>query len=280
MSQAIRVSVFAALLGWTVAATAARAEEAPDGAAVSQDEEPSWPVLAMLIGGGARFRNIHLELGDGAGGTESRSFETGAYFDFGWHLLVRPMVRRSPRASVQAIAFQIDGGSGIGLAVEPSATGIELETNTWRLLGQFGYLYPIRRLQVGGLAGVGGDVLNIDLNSVLPSSRIIYARLGPALIYDIIPSFLGFRADFGLRFPFYLGALESAFGNDSSGIGLDGAVTFDGRMKAGFSYAVRFIWEYYRLRFAGSNMNVPAMGGGGEGRDHSLTIQLLVGWSL
>lgn len=260
--------------------TAARADVEPETASEPHDEEPNLPVLDMLIGAGARFRTIHLDLSDGAGGTENRSFETGAYFDFGWHLLIRPMSQRSPRASVRAIVFQIDGGSGIGLTVEPASTGIELETNTWRLLGQFGYLYPIKRLQVGGLVGVGGDILNIDLNSVLPSSRIIYARLGPAAAYDIIPSFLGVRVDFGVRFPFYFGELESAFGSDSSGIGLDAAVTLSGRVEAGFSYALRFVWEYYRLRFAGSNMNVPAMGGGGDGDDHALTIQLLVGWSL
>ena len=177
-------------------------------AASVQDEEPILPVLVMQIGAGARFRNIHLELGDGAGGTETRSFETGAYFDFGWHLLVRPMGRRSSRPPVQAIVAQIDGGSGIGLKAD-RGTGISLQTNSWRLLGQFGYLYPIDRLQVGGLVGVGGDVLSIDLNSVLPSSRIVYVRLGPAVAYDIVPSFFGFRADFGLRFRFSLAASKT-----------------------------------------------------------------------
>jgi hypothetical protein len=245
-----------------------------------QDEALKLPVLVMMIGGGARFRSIRLDVGDGAGGTERRSLEMGAYFDFGWHLLIRPMGRRSPRPVIQAIVLQVDGGSGVGSKVEPAGTGISLQTNAWRLVGQFGYLYPIDRLQVGGLVGVGGDVLTIDLNSVLPSSRIVYVRLGPALAYDIVPSFFGFRADFGLRIPFFLGALEDAFGDDSSGIGLDAVVTLDGRVKAGFSYAFRFIWEYYRLRFAGSAMNVPAMGDGGNGNDYALTLQVLLGWSL
>jgi len=254
--------------------------QAQEAAAALQEEPYKLPVMVMLIGGGPRFRDIRLDVGDGAGGTERRSFETGVYFDFGWYLLIRPMARRSPRPAIQAMVAQIDGGSGIGLNVEPAGTGISLQTNAWRLLGQFGYLYPIDLLQVGGLVGVGGDVLAIDLNSVLPSSRIVYVRLGPAVAYDIVPSFFGFRADFGLRIPFYLGALEDAFGNDSSGIGLDAAITFDGRLKAGFSYAVRFIWEYYRLRFAGSNMSVPAMADGGHGNDHAITLQFLFGWSL
>jgi hypothetical protein len=276
MNPSLRLCVFTGLFGGLVAPGLALANE--EAAASVQEEGPLLPVLVVQIGAGARFRNIHLELGDGAGGTETRSFETGAYFDFAWHLLVRPMGRRPSRPSVQAIILQVDGGSGIGLKAEVS--GIELQTNTWRMLGQFGYLYPMDRLQLGGLVGVGGDVFHIDLNSVLPSSRIIYARFGPALSYQILPRFLGFRADFGLRFPFNLGQLEDAFGNKSSGIGLDAAVTFQGWLSVGFSYAVRFVWEYYRLRFSGSNVNVPAMGDGGDGNDHALTIQFLFGWSL
>lgn len=276
MSPTLRLFAFTALFGGLFVPDHALADE--DAAASVHEEEPILPVLVIQIGAGARFRNIHLELGDGLGGTETRSFETGAYFDFAWHLLVRPLGRRPSRPAVQAIILQIDGGSGIGLKAQVS--GIELKTNTWRMLGQFGYLYPIDRLQLGGLVGVGGDVFQIDLNSVLPSSQIIYARFGPALAYQIVPRLLGFRFDFGLRFPFYLGGLEDAFGNKSTGIGLDAAVTFQGRLKVGFSYAVRFVWEYYRLRFSGSNMNVPAMGDGGDGHDHALTIQVLFGWSL
>jgi hypothetical protein len=278
MLRTLRVCVFAGL--FLAAAPPEAGAEGEQGAAAVQDEAPKLPVLVMLIGGAARFRNIHLEVGDNAGGTESRTFDTEAYFDFGWHLLIRPAAQRSPRASIQAIVVQVDGGAGIGLKVKPAGTGILLQTNTWRLLGQFGYLYPIDRLQVGGLVGVGGDVLSIDLNSVLSSSKILYVRLGPALAYDIVPSFFGFRADFGLRVPFFIGGLEDAYVNDGSGVGLDATTTFGGRLEAGFTYAFRFIWEYYRLRFAGSTMDLPASGNGAKGNDHAITLQVLFGWSL
>jgi len=238
------------------------------------------PILVMLVGGGARFRNIGFEVGDGDGGTEERTFDTGAYFTVDWHLLVRPVARRPAKPRVQAIVFQIDGHSGTGLKVEPVGTGISLHTNTWELLGQFGYLYPIRHVQVGGLAGVGGDVLRIDLNSVLPSSTIVYVRVGPAVAYDIVPSVLIVRADVGLRIPFALNQLEEAFGSDGSGIGVDAAATFGGKLNAGFTYALRFEWEYYHLRFSGPSMNVPAMGAGAAGQDSALSFQLLLGWSL
>lgn len=288
MPRALRLFVFAALFLVLEPPEAALAQDqvppspsAPGAAAASLQEAPyRLPVLVMMIGGGARFRKIHLDVGDGAGGIEDRGFETGAYFDFGWHLLVRPASQRSPRASIRAIVAQIDGGSGIGLNVEPADSGISLQTNSWRLLGQFGYLYPIDRLQVGGLVGVGSDVLSIDLNSVLPSSKIVYVRLGPALIYDIVPSYFGIRADFGVRIPFFLGGLEGSFGQDGSGVGLDAVLTLDGRLKAGFSYAFRLVWEYYRLRFSGLTANVPAMGDGARGGDHSVNFQFLVGWSL
>jgi hypothetical protein len=280
MVGTLRVCVFAGLFLAAGVSTAQAEEDGQPTAATVQDEGAGLPVLVMLIGGGARFRNIHFDVGNGAGGTDQRTFDTGPYFDFGWHLLVRPAVRRSPRKSIQAIGVQIDGGSGIGLEVEPAGTGISLETNTWRLLGQFAYLYPFDRLQVGGLVGVGGDVLSIDLNSVLPSSRIIYVRLGPAVAYNIVPDYFGFRADFGLRVPFYYGELKDAYGKDGSGVGLDATVTFEGRVPAGFTYAFRFIWEYYHLRFSGPNENVPAMGDGAKGTDHAVTFQFLFGWSL
>lgn len=280
MARRRRVLVIAAFLLVLACSQTAAAGQTRAEPSANPDSASGLPVLVMLIGGGARFRNIHLELGDGGSGPETRSFETGAYFDFAWHLLVRPVARRSPRPAVQAIVFQVDGGSGIGLNAQPSGTGIELETNAWRMVGQFGYLYPIDRLQVGGLVGVGGDVLNIDLNSVLPSMRIIYVRLGPSVAYEIVRGFLDFRVDFGVRAPIYYGEVKDAFGSDASGVGLDGVVTFQGRIKAGFTYGARFVWEYYRLRFRGPTQNVPAMGTGADQKDRALTVQVLLGWSL
>jgi hypothetical protein len=261
----------------------ATAESAPAPrvyAASPQDESWKQDVLVALIGGGARFRRVRLNVGDGMGGRENRDLDTGAYFDFGWHLFIRPMGQRSPRATIRAMVLQLDGGAGVNLDVEPVGSGISLNTNTWRMVGQLGYLYPSERWQFGGLVGVGGDVFNIDLNSVLPSSRIVYVRLGPAASYDIIGHYLQVRADFGLRFPFHLGELRNTFGYDTRAFGLDSVVTFQGRIKAGFTYSFRFIWEYFTYRFAGETDNVPAMAQGGRGNDHALDFQLLVGWSL
>lgn len=287
MARALIAFVFAVIFGLVQPPWLRAQDGHPSEAAVSEDETAimqaeaqQLPVLVMMFGGGPRFRNITLDVGDELGGTESRSFETGAYFDFGWHMLVRPWGRRSPKPAMQAMILQLDGGAGIGLTAEPVGTGISLQTNTWRILGQLGYLYPKGRLRVGGLVGVGADAFTIDLNSVLPSSKIVYVRFGPAVTYNLVPDFLGLRADFGFRFPFALGDLEDAFGHDSSTFGLDGAVTLDGHLKAGFAYALRVVWEHYRFRFAGRTTGVPSMGDGGRGTDHAITIQFLVGWSL
>lgn len=253
---------------------------APAEVSNPQPEKRKLSVLVLLLGGGARFRKIRLDVGDGSGGNESRSLDTGPFFDFAWHLMARPWARVSPKPAMQAMIVQIDGGAGVGLTVEPAETGISLRANTWRLLGQLGYLYPLERIQVGGLVGVGADVLQIDLNSVLPSSRILYVRLGPALARALVSDFLGLRFDFGLRFPFALGDLADSFGSDSSALGVDAALMIGGRLEAGFSYAFQFVWEYYRLRFDGETLDVPSMGEGGWGTDHGLTFQLLLGWSL
>lgn len=246
------------------------------------EERDAWKqdVLVALVGGGARLRRIDLDVGDLAGGSEMRRLDTGAYFDFGWHVLIRPMGQRSPRPSVRAVILQVDGGSGFAVRVQREDSGISLDTNVWRLLGQVGYLYPFGRLLFGGLVGVGGDVFNIDLNSVLPSSRIVYARLGPAVEYALIDDFLKLRADFGTRFPFRVGEIEDAFGKDSSAFGLDATLTLGGRIEAGFTYAFRFIWEWYSLRFAGAFEDVPAGGDGGRGTDNAIDVQFLLGWSL
>jgi hypothetical protein len=285
MGRAGLVFVFAVVLGTSPAsAQEDAAEPAPTNTQVysapEQDESWKQDVLVALIGGGVRTRWIRYEVGDGSGGTEPRSLDTGPYFDFAWHLFIRPVGHRSPRPTMRAMVLQLDGAAGIGLSVEPEGTGITLRTNTWRMLGQFGYLYPKDRAQFGGLVGIGGDVFNIDLNSVLSSSRIVYVRLGPAASFDAVGTLLTIRGDFGLRFPFHLGQLANAFGQDTRTLGLDAVLTLQGRLKAGFTYAARLNWEYYRFWFAGPVDNVPAMGGGGDGQDHALTFQLLVGWSL
>ena len=275
MPRVAIVAVIAALFAYAPA----RAQEPVR----KEEKDVSWQqdVLVALIGGGARFRKIDHDVGDGMGGTENRSLETGAYFDFAWHLFIRPAGHRSPRATVRAVVLQVDGGSGFGLKVQPEGTGISLNTNVWHMVGQLGYLYPIDRWQVGGLVGIGGDVLNIDLNSVMPSSRIVYVRFGPAGSYDVVPLYLRIRADFGLRFPFHLGELANAFGSDTRVVGIDSVLTFEGRVKAGFTYAFRFIWEHYNMKFAGSTDFVPSMGDGtGQGTDNALTFQVLLGWSL
>lgn len=286
MARARIVSVFALIFALSEAEAA---EPDPMATDTPPDADPSGqearraaelPVLVVLVGAGARARRIHLDIGDGAGGSAPRSFETGAYLDFGWHALARPWARRSAQPALAAIVFQLDGGSGVGFTVEPEQTGISLRTNAWRLIGQAGYLYPLGRLRVGGLVGVGADLLEIDLNAVLPSSRIVYARLGPAVAADLVRSWLEIRVDFGLRFPFTLGNLADSFGADSSAFGLDAALMLGGRVDPGFSYALRLGWSYYRMRFSGAVEDVPSSGEGGTGTDHALTIQVLVGWSL
>lgn len=242
------------------------------------EEDTGWhqDVLVALIGGGARFRSVDLTVG---GAMPERNLETGAYFEFGWHLLIRPMGSRSPRRSIRAMLLQLDGGAGFPLQLQRDP-GIVLDANLWRMVGQLGYVYPFDRVLFGGLIGIGGDVFNIDLNSVLPSSRIVYARLGPAVERAWLRDFLKIRADFGLRFPFHLGEMANAFGQDSRAFGLDATVALSGRIEAGFTYSLRFIWEWYTYRFAGPVDDVPATGNGGRGTDNAIDVQLLVGWSL
>ncbi|MDH3624743.1 MAG: hypothetical protein OEQ49_12805 [Myxococcales bacterium] len=246
------------------------------------DGVTTLPVFEIFVGGGPRLRNIDFDVGDGSGGTESRTFDSGAYADVGGYFLVRPL-GRSDNPALQGIVIQGDGGVGFGLNAQPQGTGITNSVSTWRALGQVGYLYPLRKgLQVGGLVGAGVDTFDIDVNSVLPSIQYIYVRVGAALSYMIFKEFVGFRVDGGFRKPFSLGDLEDAFGNNSSAIGFDATAMVGGKLDIGFTYGFRFIWEYYKTDFSGAtDPQQPSFSGGpGSGTDSAMTYQFLVGWSL
>ncbi len=260
----------------------------PTYAPASDQETPEkgsrraeMPVFEILIGGGVRLLDIDFNVGTTSGGTDYRGLDSGAFFDVGGRLLIRPM-GRSQSPAAQAFVIEGDGGVGIGLdAALQEGAGGKVDVTTWRALGQLGYLYPIKRLQVGGLVGVGVDNFDVDTNSVLPSRRYVYLRTGAALAYTIVEDFLGVRVDGGFRWPFALGDIDDAFGNDSSALGFDAAATLGGQLDIGFTYGFRYIWERYKLDFAGATQNVPAMGGpGGDGSDQAMTFQLLVGWSI
>lgn len=251
----------------------------------SAESGSELPVFEILAGGGMRFIEINFNVGDVSGGLENRNFTSGAYADVGGYFLVRPL-GRSDNPALQGMVIQGDGGVGFGLSASPEGTGIKVDVNTWRALGQVGYLYPIKGMLVGGLAGVGVDTFDIEVNSVLPSIQYIYFRVGATFAYTIIDDFLGFRVDGGFRKPFSLGDIDAAFGNNSSAIGWDATAMVGGKLDIGFSYGFRFIYESYKLDFAGATQNVPARSdmcppdSSCGGTDRAMTFQFLVGWSL
>lgn len=297
--------VFVVILAGSVLATSARAEtrktaSAPTSkatesskkdmkAARKKSREPreteALPMFEILVGGGVRLRDINFTTGSNDGEPTVRAFDSGAYSDVGGYFVVRPL-GRSGKPALQALIVQGDGGVGLGLRARLDASGARSDLATWRILGQVGYLYPIKKLQVGGLVGAGVDTFDVDLNPALPSIRYVYLRVGGALAYTIISDLLRFRVDGGFRRPFSLGGIDAAFGNDSSAIGGDATVTIGGRLDVGFTYAFRFVFETYDLDFAGATENVPARGNtcpedlSCGGTDRAFTYQFLVGWSL
>jgi hypothetical protein len=246
------------------------------------DGATKLPVFEIFVGGGPRLRNLDFNVGAMSGGTENRKFTSGAYADVGGYFLVRPLGRSESKA-LQGIVIQGDGGIGFGLKAQPEGTGITNDVKTWRALGQAGYLYPVLKgLQVGGLVGAGVDDFTIEGNSVLPSIRYVYVRVGAALSYMIYQELLGFRVDGGFRKPFSLGDLEDAFGSNSSAIGFDATAMIGGKLDIGFTYGFRFIWEGYKLDLRGAtDPQQPAFSSGpGSGTDRAMTFQFLVGWAL
>lgn len=239
------------------------------------------PVFEILVGGGVRLLDIDFDVGTADGGTSNRRFDSGAFTDLSGYVLVRPL-GRFDNPALQAIVIQLDAGLGVGLDAEINQSATS-DINTWRVLGQVGYLYPVlKRLQVGGLVGVGVDSFGIDPNSTLPSRQYVYLRVGGAIGYTILEDFLTVRADGGFRWPFSLGDIEPAFGSDSTAIGFDAMATVGGRLDIGFTYAFRFLFEQYNLDFSGttSSSQPSQSAGSGSGTDRAMTFQVLVGWTL
>ncbi|MEZ4287300.1 MAG: hypothetical protein R3A47_03960 [Polyangiales bacterium] len=99
------------------------------------------------------------------------------------------------------------------------------------------------------MAGAGWDEFKIEENSVLPSSRYLFARVGPVLPVRVCArSIFAHRA--GFRYPFFLGDLV-VYGRDSTAIGFDATLTLGGRIEKGFSWELRSGFDLYSLTFKG-----------------------------
>lgn len=240
------------------------------------------PVFTILAGPGGRVRNIAIDLNDGAGGTATRKFESGVYFDIVLRLELRPLAR-SEKKALRGLALEADAGFGIGLKAQVPGSTDKFDTKTWRLLAQLGYFHGFAKSEIGGLVGIGVDAFDIDDNATLSSTRYLFLRLGPAFRHFFIERTLYLRLDAGFRFPFSYGELADTFG-DAKGIGFDAGLMLGGQLDVGLSYAFRVSLDLFKPKFSafpgGMVPDLPGAAQGSEGTDRALNFNAMVGWAF
>ena len=238
------------------------------------------PIVNVVGGAGGRVRNIDIDVDDGAGGTATRTYESGIYLDIVFRLELRPLARHESKA-LRGLALEADADFGIGLDAQTPGSNASVGVKAWRVLGQLGYFYALGKHEVGGLFGIGFDDLEIEQNGTLPSVQYLFLRLGPAYRYFFIERTLYLRVDGGFRFPFKYGDMADTFG-EASGFGFDAAVMLGGELDVGFSYALRLSFDYFKPQFSAFPGGVlPPVPGAAQGRDATdlaINFHAMLGW--
>ena len=275
-------------------------EQAPKKEEATKKEEPSKkeeaaekkkprsgparhaPILNVLGGAGGRIRNIEVNVDDGAGGTATRTYESGLYLDIVFRLELRPLARHDTEA-LRGLALEADADFGIGLETQTPGSTATLSTKAWRILGQVGYFHSFGKPELGGLIGVGFDKLDLEDNGTFPSVRYLFLRLGPAFRYVFIERMLHLRVDAGFRWAFSYGELADTFG-EATGFGFDAGVTVGGELDVGFSYALRVSTDFFKPQFGafpgGTLPGLPGAAQGRDGTDLSFNFHAMVGWAF
>ena len=240
------------------------------------------PYVLLLAGAGGRTRKVEIDIDDGAGGTGTRTYESGVYLDIVFRLELRPFARNATKG-LRGLALEADGAFAIGLETQSPGSTARLDTKAWRVLGQLGYFHRFENGELGGLVGVGFDRLELETNATIPSIDYLFLRLGPAYRHFFIDRLLYLRVDGGFRWPFSYGQLEDAFGS-TKGFGFDAALMLGGELDVGFSYGARLSFEYFKPQFSGFPGGVPpeppAAAQGRDATDLAINFNAMVGWAF
>lgn len=238
-------------------------------------------IFTLFAGAGGRVRKIEINIDDGAGGTATRTYDSGFFLDMMFRLELRPWAR-SVTKGLRGLALEADGHFAVGLETETQGSNIKLDTKAWRVLGQLGYLPAIGKHEVGGLVGFGFDLFEIQANGTLPSIRYLFFRLGPAYRVHLVEKLLYLRVDGGFRLPISYGELEDAFGN-AKGFGFDAGLMVGGQLDVGFAYSLRVSADFFKPQFSGfpdgSVPPLPAAAQGRDGTDLAINFHVLIGWA-
>ncbi|HET6417836.1 MAG TPA: hypothetical protein VFG22_16180 [Polyangiales bacterium] len=259
------------------------ADPAPEKAKKpSASPEAIGPVFNIMAGAGGRTRQVEINVEDAAGDPGTRTYDSGIFLDIVFRLELRPWAR-SETKGLRGLALEADGDFGLGLETQVPGSAAKLDTKTWRVLGQLGYLHRLGKHEIGGLLGIGFDALKLETNGNLPSLEYLFLRVGPAYAYFFVERALFLRVDAGFRYAFSYGALEDTFG-EATGFGFDAGLSLGGELDVGFSYRVRVSSEFFKPQFGelsgGLPPGLPAAAQGRDGTDLAINFNVMVGWSF
>lgn len=248
--------------GWALTAAVLAVAAAAHGSAAAQ------PELHPQLGGSLRNRigEVNLESG------EERRYELGAYAEIVARFDARPFAG----ADDLTAGFEARSFFAHSLALDTDAGGNTSTSRFVRFGADFGWLAPVAGgLELGIAAGFVFDGYYLGARTPFPSTRYLAIRPALRVRQAIRGEKLAIDLDAAFRAVVFEGGLTDRFGSDARvrAFDLSGAVT--GAL-GGFTWALRLCWVSYLFELDGAAGEAPAS----DGSDHSLRMELLVGWRI
>lgn len=220
------------------------------------------------LGASLRNRIGEINLANG----EERRYELEGYAELVARVSIRPM----GQSDTLARGIETRAWFAHSLNLDTEAAGNTTDSNFVRFGADFGWLGPAtRRLELGLAFGFVFDGYYLGTRTEFANAR--YMSLRPALRvrHQIWREKLGLDFDIGYRAVVFQRGLTDRFGSSLQARGFDMSGALIGRVSA-FTWGLRLTWVSYLFEFGGNAEDVLAS----TGSDHSIRMELLVGWML
>lgn len=252
-------------------AALARAATSQDAVAPPAATKPRLPWFSVSAGLELQTRHAQVSIPS----AEPRIYDSSAFPLVLIEGHVRPLAA-SRKTAARGLFGRVEFAHSVGLNSHPAGTTTGLSTKAWRAIGYLGYDYRFLkdRLEAGMSLGFGTDVFHIAQNAVFPTTQYLQLPIGVSLLGVLIRRYLDAQLFGGYRLVFSDGDLSPRFGSSATVQGFDIGAKLGGALPIGFTYAIRFSYVRYAMKFSGAATDVS----GTSGYDQRLLTDLLVGW--
>lgn len=249
-ARTLALAVAFALLPWGQGSAAAQASLHPQLGGVLRN----------------RLGEVRLESG------EERRYELGAYAE----ILARFDVRPFDGADDLTKGFEARSWFAHSLALDTKSAGNSSTSRFVRFGADFGWLAPVGHgLELGIAAGLVFDGYYLGTRTPFPSTRYLSIRPALRVRQAIRGEKLALDLDAAYRAVVFQRGLTGRFGSDARVRAFDLAGAVTGAL-GGFTWALRLTWVSYLFELDGDAGEVR----GADGSDHSIRMEVLVGWKL